>query len=84
MMESLILERLAATKSSRFSLKPDLMLTSLSWILLNLPLISSLKVVSATFVLVCFLSLNKGTFQTRKNVFHFTSKALLVLKKIKF
>ena len=43
-----------------------------------------LKVVSATFVLVCFLSLNESTFQTRKNVFYFTSKALFVLKKIKF
>ena len=34
-MESLILERLSATKSSRFSLKPDLMVISLSLILLN-------------------------------------------------
>ena len=84
MMESLILERLAATKSSKFSLKPDLMVTSLSWILLNLPLISSLKVVSATFVLVCFLSLNESTFQTKKNVFYFTLKALFVFEKIKF
>ena len=39
---------------------------------------------SATFVLVCFLSLNESTFQTRKNVFYFTSKALFVLEKIKF
>ena len=30
---------------------------------------SSLKVVSATFLLVCFLSLNESTYQTRKNVF---------------
>ena len=43
-----------------------------------------LKVVSATFVLVCFLSLNESTCQTRKNVFYFTSKALFVLEKIKF
>ena len=43
-----------------------------------------LKVVYATFVLVCFLSLNESTFQTRKNVFYLTSKALFVLKKIKF
>ena len=43
-----------------------------------------LKVVSATFMLVYFLSLNKSTCQTRKNVFHFTSKALFVLEKIKF
>ena len=46
--------------------------------------VENLKVVSATFVLVCFLSLNESTFQTRKNVFYFTSKALFVLKKIKF
>ena len=41
-------------------------------------------VVSATFVLVCFLSLNESTCQSRKNVFYFTSKALFILKKIKF
>ena len=45
---------------------------------------SSLKVVSATFLLVCFLSLSKSTCQTRKNAFYFTSKALFVLEKIKF
>ena len=43
-----------------------------------------LKVVSTTFLLVCFLSLKKSTCQTRKNVFYFTSKALFVLQKIKF
>ena len=43
-----------------------------------------LKVVSATFLLVYFLSLNKSTYLTRKNVFYFTSKALFVLEKIKF
>ena len=43
-----------------------------------------LKVVSATFVLVCFLDLNEIPFQTRKNVFYFTSKALFVHEKIKF
>ena len=42
-----------------------------------------LKVVSATFVLVCFLVLNESTCQTKKNVFYFTSKALFVLEKIK-
>ena len=41
----------------------------------------ALKVVSATFLL---LSLNESTRQTRKNIFHFTSKALSDLKKIKF
>ena len=44
----------------------------------------SLKVVSATFLLVCFLSLKESTCETRKNVFYFTSKALFVLEKIKF
>ena len=43
-----------------------------------------LKVASATFLLVCFLSLNKRTCRTRKNIFYFTSKSLLVLQKIKF
>ena len=43
-----------------------------------------LKVVSATFSLVCFLSLKKSTCETRKNIFYFTSKALFVLEKIKF
>ena len=35
-------------------------------------------------LLVCFLSLKESTYETRKNVFYFTSKALFVLKKIKF
>ena len=48
------------------------------------PCYASLKVVSATFLLVCFLSLSKSTCQTRKNVFYFTSKALFVLEKIRF
>ena len=43
-----------------------------------------LKVISATFLLVYFLSLNNSTFQTRKNVFYFTAEALFVLEKIKF
>ena len=46
--------------------------------------IISLKVVSATFLLVCFLSLNESTCQTKKKKIYFTSKALFVLKKIKF
>ena len=44
----------------------------------------ALKVVSATFLLDFFLSLNESTCQTRKNDFYFTSKALFVLEKIKF
>ena len=47
-------------------------------------IINLLKVVSAMFVLVYFLSLNESTCQTRKNVFYFTSKAIFVLEKIKF
>ena len=43
-----------------------------------------LKVVSATFLLVCFLSLKESTCETKKNVFYFTSKALFVHAKIKF
>ena len=31
-----------------------------------------------------FLSLNESTCQTRKNIFYFTSKALFVLKEMKF
>ena len=48
------------------------------------PDLECLKVVSATFLLVCFLSLNESTCQTRKNVFCFALKALFVLEKIKF
>ena len=44
----------------------------------------ALKVVSTTFVLVCFSSLKKSTCQTRKKSFYFTSKALFILEKIKF
>ena len=42
------------------------------------------KVVSATFLLVCCLRLKESTFETRKNVVYFTSKALLVLEIITF
>ena len=45
---------------------------------------SSLKVVSATFLLVYFLGLKESPCETRKNVFYFTSKALFVLEIIKF
>ena len=34
----------------------------------------SLKVVSTTFLLVCFVYLKESTCETRKNVFYFTSK----------
>ena len=44
----------------------------------------SLKIVFATFLLVCFESLKESTCETRENVFYFTSKALFVLEIIKF
>ena len=45
-----------------------------------------LKVVSTTFLLVCFVSEREreSTCETRKNVFYFTSKALFVPEIIKF
>ena len=43
-----------------------------------------LKAAAATFLLVCFSSFNKSTCETGKNIFHFTSKALFLLEKIKF
>ena len=45
---------------------------------------NNLKVVSATFLLVCFVCLKESTCETRKNVFSFTSKALFVLEIINF
>ena len=45
-------------------------------------LLTTLKSVSATILLVCFLSLHVNTYKTRKNVY-FTSKALFVLEKIR-
>ena len=44
---------------------------------------TSLKVVSATFLEVCFLSLKESTCETMKNMFHFTSKVLFIFEKIK-
>lgn len=43
-----------------------------------------LKVVSATFLQVRFVCLKENTCETRKNVFHFTSKALLIFEITKF
>ena len=45
---------------------------------------NTLNGVSATFLLVCFVSLNESTCEKRKNVFYFTSIALFVLEIIKF
>ena len=44
----------------------------------------ALKVLSAIFLLVCFVCLKKSTCETRKKVFYFTSKVLFVLEIIKF
>ena len=44
---------------------------------------NSLKVVSATFLLVC-LKLKESTCETRKNVFYCTLKAFFILEIIKF
>ena len=44
----------------------------------RLPL-KGLKVVPATFLLDCFISLKESTCETKKSVFYFTSKALFVL-----
>ena len=43
-----------------------------------------LKVVSATFLLVCFVCLKTITCKTRKNGFYFTLKALFIYELIKF
>ena len=43
-----------------------------------------LKVMSATFLLICFLCLKESTCETSKNVSYFTSKALFVPEIIKF
>ena len=43
----------------------------------------ALKVVSATFLEVCFVFLKESTFETRKNAFYFTGRALFILKIIK-
>ena len=48
------------------------------------PAFSTLKVVSATFLLVCFACLKESTCGTRKNVFSFTLKAFFVSEIIKF
>ena len=44
----------------------------------------SLKVVSATFLLVSFVSVKESTSETSKNVFYSPSKAFFVLEIIKF
>ena len=46
--------------------------------------IKMLKVVSTTFLLVCFVCLRERICETRKNVLYFTSKTLFVFEIIKF
>ena len=41
-------------------------------------------IVSTTFLLVCFLSLNESASQTTKIAFYFTSESLSVVEKITF
>ena len=43
-----------------------------------------LKDVSATFLIVCLMSLKESTCETRKNIFDFTLKALFILERIQF
>ena len=43
-----------------------------------------LKAVSTTFLLVCFLSSKETICKTKKNVFYFILKSLLILEKTKF
>ena len=57
---------------------------NLNWKVQTHEIATKLKVVSATYLQVCFLCLKKSTCETRKNVFYFTSKALFVLEIIKF
>ena len=44
----------------------------------------SLKVLSAVVLVVCFVSLKEGTYETRENAFYITSKAFFILEIIKF
>ena len=67
-----------------FKIKNDLSVTMMNDIFQPRAVSYNLKVVSATFLLVCFLRLKGSTCETRKNVFYFTSKALFVLEIIKF
>ena len=46
--------------------------------------LGDLEVVSASFLLVCFLSQKESTCETRRNVFYISSKAFSFLEKTKF
>ena len=52
-------------------------------VLPNINSYNSLKVVTATFLLVYFVC-KESTCETRENVFYFTSKALFILEIIEF
>ena len=43
-----------------------------------------LKIMSATFLLVCLARIKEKIYETRKNVFYFTLKAFFVLEIIEF
>ena len=47
-------------------------------------ILKDLKVVFAAFLVVCFLSLNESTSQTRKNAFYFTSRHFSFSSKSNF
>ena len=49
-----------------------------------LMILLTLKVVSATFLLVCFVRLKESTCETRKKFLYLTLKALFILEIIKF
>ena len=66
------------SKSSSY--KKDILFTKHSKIKKNY----SLKVLYAIILLVYFLSQKENICETKKNVFYFTSRGPLVLKKIKF
>ena len=44
----------------------------------------TLKVLSAIFLLACFVTLKESTCEAKKTVFYFTSKALFALEINKF
>ena len=54
------------------------------FLVLSVTLTYRLKVVFATLLLDCFVSLKESTCEARQNAFYFTSKALFVLEIIKF
>ena len=53
-------------------------------ILLRPVYLGTLKVLFATFLLVCFERLKESACKIRKNVFDFTLKALFILEIFKF